>query len=144
MGSTERFYRSGFKSRLAFEAIDTMANEYDVSPLEMKVEAVEKAAKKARTAEQKRAVAEVALKVADEAICNDGFDVAKQMVRQASRLFRSAGDRGEEQGGGSSGKGVCRCTTDTGHFADQLCQFVRESLYDFNGDCISPIACQRA
>ena len=73
---------------LAIEAVDTMAGEFAISSSEMMAEVVQKAAEKARTAEQKKLVAEAALEIVDEAICEDNFAVAKQMVRRAGRLVR--------------------------------------------------------
>jgi hypothetical protein len=83
-----------FQAELAFEAIDAMAAEYDVSASELKVEVIEKAAKKTRLApEQKTAIVEAALQVMDEAIREDNFDVAKKLGRQSSQLIRPLKDR---------------------------------------------------
>ena len=65
-----------FQGQSAFQAIDTLAEKYNVSASIMKAKVVESAAKKVRTSEQKRAVADAALQVVDEAIQEDNFDVA--------------------------------------------------------------------
>jgi hypothetical protein len=77
-----------FQSDLAFEAIDELASKYDVSIAATKAEVVEQAAKIVRTIQQKRTIANAALQVVDEAIAEDNFDLAKQMVQQAERLAR--------------------------------------------------------
>ena len=78
---------------LAFEAIDAMASEYDISGSEMKARVLEQAAKTTRlTPQQKTAIAEAALQVIDEAIREDNFDVAQQLSRQAGQLSHSSKD----------------------------------------------------
>jgi hypothetical protein len=76
---------------LAFDAIDFMASEFDISGPEMKAEFIEKAVKRPYlTPEQKTIIAEAALTVIDEAIGEDNFDTAKRVGTQASQLVRSS------------------------------------------------------
>jgi hypothetical protein len=83
-----------FQGDLAFEAINAMASEYDVSGSEMKAEVLEQAAKKTRlTPDQRAAIAKAVLQVMDEAIAEDNFDVAKQMGKLAIQLARLTKDR---------------------------------------------------
>ena len=77
-----------FLGELAFEAINVMAVHYDVSAAQSKADVIAQTAEKVRTAEQKRAIAEAALQVVDEAIREDNFDLAKEMVKQANQLAR--------------------------------------------------------
>ena len=83
-----------WQGQVAFEAIDAMASEYDISSPEMKAAVIEQAAKKPRiTAEQKTAIANAALQVVDEAIGEDKFDAAKKAGRIASQLVRQTKDK---------------------------------------------------
>ena len=100
--STERFVllRTAKKiacdtdqTEIAFAAIDAMASEYDVSALEMKAEVIERGATLARTHEEKRALAELALKLIDDAVDEDNFEIAKSLSQQASQLARSSSDK---------------------------------------------------
>ena len=79
---------------LAFETIDAMASEYDIGGLEMKAEILERAAKKTRlTPDQKTAIADAALKMMDEAVSEDNFDIAKKLGKLASQLSRLSKDK---------------------------------------------------
>jgi hypothetical protein len=77
-----------YQRELAFEAIDDIASKYEVSAAQAKAEVIVQTARQAGTTEQKRMLAEAALLVMDEAIHEDNFDVAKQMVKQAGQLVR--------------------------------------------------------
>jgi hypothetical protein len=79
---------------IAFTAIDAMTAEYEVSAATMKAEAIETAAKKTRiTAEQRMDAAERAVEVADEAICEDNFEVARHLNTRASQLASAIKDK---------------------------------------------------
>ena len=73
----------------AFDVIDLMADEYDLSGPQMKAEVLEQAAKKPRLMSvQKVAIATAALQVIDEAVDEDNFEVATKLGRLARQLVR--------------------------------------------------------
>jgi hypothetical protein len=79
---------------LAFEAIDAMANDYEISRAKMKAEVIQKSAGKTRLApEQRTAIAEAALGVIDEAIREDNFEIAERLAKRAKVLARSSKDK---------------------------------------------------
>ncbi len=83
-----------WQGKLAFDVIDVMAKEYEISGPSMKVEVFEQAVKKPRISpEQKIAIAKVALEVIDAAIGEDKFDVAKKAGRIASQLVRQTNNK---------------------------------------------------
>jgi len=80
-----------WQGELAFEVIGAMVGEYDISGLEMKAGVLEEAAKRPRlTSEQKTGIANAALKVMDEAVDDDNFEVAQKLGSQASQLLGSS------------------------------------------------------
>ena len=82
------------QGELAFEAIDVMASEYDVSAAEMKAGVLEQVGKKPRlTPDQRAAIADAALQVIDEAMRDDNFNVATQMGKLALQMAKLAKDK---------------------------------------------------
>ena len=75
-----------FRGELAFAAIDEIARRYAVSPSQMKLVVIQNAIERGGTNEQKRAIAEAALIIVDEAISEDNYDVARQLIEQAKHV----------------------------------------------------------
>lgn len=83
-----------WQGKLAFDVIDVIAKEYEISGPSLKVEVFEQVVKKPRISpEQKIAIAKAALEVIDEAIGEDKFDVAKKAGRIASQLVRQTNNK---------------------------------------------------
>lgn len=79
---------------LAFEIIDAIAGEFDVSAPAMKAEVLEQAAKRPRiTPGQKTAIANAAMKTIDEATAEDDFETAKRLGRLAGQMSALSKDR---------------------------------------------------
>ena len=70
------------QGELAFAAIDALASEFDVSASELKAEVIQKGAAMVHTSDQKRALADAALQVLDEAVREDNLAAAKTVVRR--------------------------------------------------------------
>ncbi len=84
---------------LAFETIDTLAGEFDVSAPAMKAEVLEQAAKRPRIMpDQKTAIANAALKTIDEAMIEDDFETAKRLGRLAGQMAALSKDRDFSRG----------------------------------------------
>lgn len=72
---------------LAFEAIEAMADAYDVSGLALKAELVEKWFKRTRlTPEQKAAIVQSAMQVLDEAVNDEEFDFARLLGKRLTQF----------------------------------------------------------
>jgi hypothetical protein len=77
---------------LSLEAVDAMAEGFQIDAAAMKVEAVETAARGAATAAQHKAAAEGALSLADEAMRRDDVETATRLDRIAVAAARKGRD----------------------------------------------------
>ena len=77
----------------AFQAIDVMAETFQVDVLEMKAVVLTKLAPTVRTPEQHKSVAEDALTLVEQAINQDSFTVADQLGKLALAEARKAGEK---------------------------------------------------
>ncbi|MEI8376428.1 MAG: SUMF1/EgtB/PvdO family nonheme iron enzyme [Planctomycetota bacterium] len=82
----------GNNSKLAFEVLDMLAEEYDVKVSQAKADTLEKIAIKARLPEARRVIAEAALEAMDQAIREEDFDAARQLGKQAGQSARLSKD----------------------------------------------------
>ena len=76
----------------AFQAIDKMAEAFQINSLEMKTAVLTGLAKKARTAADHKSIAEQALSLMDEAVGADNLDTATQLGELALPEARRARD----------------------------------------------------
>ena len=77
----------------AFQAIDSMAETFQVDALEMKMEVLTKVAKAAQNPARHKSIAGEALKLVDKAIGQDKFAVADQLGKLALDEAQKAGDK---------------------------------------------------
>jgi len=64
--------------QIAFQAIDNMAESFQINPLEMKAVVLTALSKKARAAMEHESIAEHATKLLEQATASDEFDLARQ------------------------------------------------------------------
>lgn len=80
-------------SKLAFEAIDRMAQAYEVEPLAMKADALVAIAKGAKGQAGHKAMAEQAVELAGEALKEDKLDTAAELAKLAQSEASKARDK---------------------------------------------------
>jgi hypothetical protein len=78
---------------LAFAAADQMASDFGLSASELKAEVIATAAKLVHGPDQKRALAEAALLVIDDAVREENFEAARSAGKQATQLAQSCKDK---------------------------------------------------
>lgn len=79
--------------RLAFEAVDEIAQTYDVDPLQMKLESLHAAASVIQDAPTNRALVQIALELLDDALAVDDYTVAQQILAFAYSSATQVGDK---------------------------------------------------
>ena len=79
--------------RLAFGAIDEIAQTYDVDPLQMKLECLHAAASVIQDAPTNRALVQIALELLDDALAVDDYVAAQQILALAYGSATQVGDK---------------------------------------------------
>ena len=82
------------ENELAFQAIDTMAAEYNISAVQLKAGVIETGAAMASSPRQCQTLIDAARRTIDDAIREDNFAAGRQVGRQVVQLARLTKDRG--------------------------------------------------
>ncbi len=79
-------------TKLALQAVDLIAATFEIPALQAKAQTLAKVAKSARTSTQRKALAAGAADLIDEALAEDDFDAAKQLVDLSLAAARKVRD----------------------------------------------------